>query len=32
MVDGIGLEEKVKKYEEFVNDKLRKDLEIVMKI
>ena len=31
MADGTGLEEKVKKYEEFVNDKLRKDLETVMK-
>lgn len=31
MADGTGLEQKVKKYEEFVNDKLRKDLETVMK-
>lgn len=31
MVDGFDLEEKVKKYEEFVNDKLRKDLEMVWK-
>lgn len=31
MADGIVLEEKVKKYEEFVNDKLRKDLETVQK-
>ena len=31
MADGFDLEEKVKKYEEFVNDKLRKDLEMVRK-
>ena len=31
MADEISLEEKVKKYEEFVNDKLRKDLETVRK-
>lgn len=31
MADGTSLEEKVKKYEEFVNDKLRKDLETVLK-
>lgn len=31
MADGTGLQEKVKKYEEFVNDKLRKDLETVRK-
>ena len=31
MADGTALEQKVKKYEEFVNDKLRKDLETVLK-
>jgi len=31
MADEADLEEKVKKYEEFVNDKLRKDLETVRK-
>lgn len=31
MEDGVDVEEEVKKYEEFINDKLKKDLETVRK-
>lgn len=32
MVDEVYIDEKVKRYEEFLNERLRKDLEIVFKM
>lgn len=32
MVDEVYIDEKVRRYEEFLNERLRKDLEIVFKM